>query len=82
MSEYDAIPGHMMDAMKHYVATGDVSSDFLIAVIENNLKQAVAHADDYNREIMWIYVQWFYNRAPMICWGNPENHLAWKGQPQ
>ena len=81
MSQYDPIPYHMMEAMQHYVRTGDVSSDFLKAVIDNDLKQAVSHADDHNRQILWLYVTWFYNRAPMICWGNPENRKAWKGQP-
>ena len=82
MSQYEVIPSHMMDAMKRYVATGDVSSNFLIAVIENDLKGAVSHADDYNREIIYIYVMWFYNRAPMKCWGSVQNRLEWKGQPQ
>lgn len=81
MSQYDAIPPHMMAAMERYVRSGEVSSDFLIAVIENNLRAAVSHADDHNRHILWIYVTWFYNRAPMACWGSEERRLAWKGYP-
>lgn len=79
MSQYDPIPPHMMAAMKHYVATGQVSSDFLIAVIDNDLKKAVSHADDHNREILYLYVMWFYNRAPTVCWGSRENRLNWTG---
>jgi hypothetical protein len=82
MSQYDAIPPHMMAAMKHYVATGQVSSDFLISVIENDLKKAVQHADDRNKHIIYLYVMWFYSRAPMVCWGSPMNRIMWKGQPQ
>lgn len=82
MSQYDAIPPHMMGAMKHYVATGEVSSDFLTAVIDNDLKKAVSHADDHNKTIIYLYVMWFYNRAPMPCWGSPMNRFMWKGQPQ
>lgn len=82
MSQYDPIPPHMIQAMRHYVDTGEVSSDFLIAIIENNLKGAVSHADDHNKHIIYLYVMWFYNRAPMICWGSPAHRVNWRGQPQ
>lgn len=82
MSQYDAIPPHMMAAMKHYVATGQVSSDFLIAVIENDLKRAVQHADDHNKHIIYLYVMWFYNRAPMACWGRRIVDIKWQGLPE
>lgn len=82
MSQYDPIPSHMMQAMKHYVATGEVSSDFLTAVIDNDLKKAVSHADDHNKTIIYLYVMWLYNRAPMQCWGSPEIRRAWTGSPE
>ena len=77
MSQYDPIPSHMLAAMQQYVATGEVSSHFLIAVIENDLRMAVAHADDRNRTIIYLYSMWFYNRAPMQCWGSPEKRAEW-----
>jgi len=77
-SEYDCIPSHMMAAMKQYVSHGMVSSDFLKAVIDNDLKQAVATADDLNVSIIHLYVRWFYNRAPALCWGSPLNRTAWE----
>lgn len=76
-SQYDLIPSHMMGAMQVYVDTGTVSSDFLKAVIENDLRAAVSYADDYNRGILWLYVMWFHNRAPALCWGSPLNRTAW-----
>ncbi len=76
-SQYDLIPSHMISAMQVYVDTGTVSSDFLKAVIENDLKAAVSHADDYNRTILWLYVMWFYNCAPALCWGSKLNYDAW-----
>lgn len=77
MSQYSQIPPHMMQAMVHYVVTGDVSSDFLKAVIDNNIKGAVGYADDSNCKILYIYVTWFYNRAPALCWGSTVNREAW-----
>lgn len=78
-SEYDRIPAHMMAAMQDYVQTGYVSSDFLQAVIDNDLKAAVNTADDYNIHIIHIYVRWFYNRAPALCWGGPVMRKVWVG---
>lgn len=77
MSQYDPIPSHMMEAMKQYVVTGNVSSGFLIGVIENDLRKTVADADDYNKTIIYLYLMWFYNRAPMQCWGSPEKRAEW-----
>lgn len=80
--EYAVIPSHMMEAMNHYVRTGEVSSDFLKAVITNNLKNAIAHADDHSVAILRNYVRWFYNVAPMTSWGSPEKMADWKGIPE
>lgn len=77
-SQYAPIPYHMMREMEEYVRTGRVYSDFLKAVIDNDLKAAVAHGDDYNRSILKLYVMWFYNHAPALCWGSPLNRTAWE----
>ena len=63
--------------MEAYVRTGSVSSDFLKAVILNDLKAAVNTADDFNVHIIHIYVRWFYNRSPALCWGSKVNYDAW-----
>lgn len=76
-SQYDIIPPHMMHAMQEYVRTGYVYSDFLRAIIDNDLKAAVSHADASNQIIIYLYVLWFYNRAPALCWGSPLNRTAW-----
>ncbi len=79
--EYAVIPSHMMEAMNHYVRTGDVSSNFLRAVISNDLKGAIGHADDSTITILRSYVRWFYNIAPGVCWGSAQKMLDWKGMP-
>jgi hypothetical protein len=68
----------MMAQMTEYVTTGVVYSDFLTAVIDNDLKQAVTSADAGNMQLLHIYVIWFYNRAPAMCWGSPEKRKAWQ----
>jgi hypothetical protein len=76
-SQYDPIPPHLMQEMQSYVRTGCVHSDFLRAIIDNDLKAAVSHADESNQNMIYLYVLWFYNRAPALCWGSPLNRQAW-----
>tara|TARA_R110000868_G_scaffold5782_1_gene33953 strand:- start:25894 stop:26148 length:255 start_codon:yes stop_codon:yes gene_type:complete len=80
MSKYDAIPDHMMAAIIRYLDNGIKPGDFLTAIIENNLKGAVSHADDTNIGLIPTYVKYFYNHAPMACWGSQENRKAWEAK--
>lgn len=60
---------HMLTSIKRYVQHGSRPGSFLSAVIENNLKKAVMYADDDNMSNLPAYVDYFYNHAPMSCWG-------------
>lgn len=81
MTEYRfrqwAIPDRMMGAIQRYIDRGINPGDFLTAVIDNNLKEAVSRADDENLENLPAFVAYFYNEAPGGCWGSPENRRAW-----
>ena len=50
---------------------------FLIAVLNNDLKESFARADDANREDLFAIVSWIYCHAPTDCWGSPEKVRAW-----
>ena len=71
------IPDYMMPALQRYIVHGVIPGDFLQAVICNDLKKAVEHADDANLEVLPAYVFYLYNRAPMQCWGSREKMLEW-----
>jgi hypothetical protein len=75
--EYAAIPERMQEGIKRYVIDRLSPGDFLVAVITNNLKNAVGHADDENLPLLPLYVRWLYNRAPSRCHGSPAAFAAW-----
>ena len=68
-----------LDGLKRYVEHRIPTGGFLRAVLENDLKEAVARADDENQHVIPIYVCWLYNEAPSTCWGSPEAVKAWLG---
>jgi len=74
---YDQIPPHMREAIERYVIEHKATGDFLRAVITNDLRGAVGHADDTNLQLLPVYVRWFYNRAPSKCHGSPALLEAW-----
>lgn len=71
------IPAWMHGGIVRYVTEGIQPGDFLTSVLRNDLKNAVAHADDDNRRLIPDYVQFFYNNIPGVCWGSPEKVLHW-----
>lgn len=82
VSNYNLIPTHMMQQMKDYAEKGIPVGSFLAAVIKNDLKGACECADDRNITIIPVYVNWFYNHAPMPCWGSEENYFRWLDEHQ
>lgn len=71
------IPGYMHDSIEEYVQLGVKPGDFLCAVISNNLKEAVMYADDINLSNLPAYVNYFYNYAPLECWGSRIEMERW-----
>lgn len=71
----------MLDGIKRYIKTGGETwlGHFTAAVINNDLKSAVAHADAYNIELIPVYVHWLFNNAPSSSWGFPTASRDWKG---
>lgn len=75
--QYAEIPEHMQAALRAYVLEGRWPCGFLTAVICNDLRNAVGRADETNLPLLKLYVQWFYNVAPIVCWGSAQNMLQW-----
>jgi hypothetical protein len=71
------IPDRMMGALTRYLEQGILSSDFLTAVLVNDLMQAVALADDENLRNLPAYALFLYNEAPGISHGSKEAVMAW-----
>jgi len=63
------IPGYMHDGIVRYFENGIRPGSFLCAIINNDLRAAVAFADSTNKHIIHRYVQWLYSVAPSSSWG-------------
>lgn len=74
------IPEHMHDDLKLYLETGVIFDNFLLAVLQNNLKEAVYQADSVNIVRLHDYVKYLFNYAPQGSWGSPDNVASWYHQ--
>ncbi len=75
-----SVPKHIRHGIVRYILDGASIGGFLQAVIANNLYEAVARADDLNIEALPEIVGYFYDWAPMACWGSPKALKEWKGE--
>ena len=64
------IPSYMQDGLILYINNGIEPGSFMSAVLENNLKQAVIHADSNNMTLIPEYVRFLYAKAPSSVWGS------------
>ena len=71
------IPEHMRHGLIDYVDNGAPAGDFLTAIICNDLKKAVMYADEINLQNIPAYVNYFYNYAPLDCWGSKSAMDKW-----
>ena len=76
-ADWSLIPHHMRGAVERYVMHGIPPGSFLTALINNDLREAVARADDMNVNRLPDYVRFFYNSAPSGSWGHPDAVSQW-----
>lgn len=67
-------------ALDRYARTGMPLGNFLTAVVENNLMEALGRADSYNRATIHQICSYVYNEMPHTCHGSPERVAAWLAQ--
>lgn len=60
-----------------YVSHGTPLGHFLSAVMQNNLFEAFAHADEQNTNDMLEIVRYVYNQCPSGCHGSPAKVRDW-----
>ena len=76
MHDY-GIPDYMHDGIARYYEDRIPPGGFLTAVINNDLREACARADDTNRHRLFAYMMWFYNHAPIGSWGHANAVDEW-----
>ena len=71
------IPPLVLQGIINYVEEGRPTGNFLRAVTEDRLFDAVMRADEDSlaaiKQILWV----LYGEAPPQCWGSPEKVTAW-----
>lgn len=78
MFDFDKAPTkHHGDVFRKYLDYGDTPDPFILAILENNLIEACKHAKDEERPLIWKYVGWMINEAPISAWGSHEKVRKW-----
>ena len=76
--DYTSVPArHMADVVERWIEHGVPGGSFLMAVVTNDLREAAARSDDTNRHLLFEWVAWFHNNAPIGSWGSPEAARQW-----
>jgi len=75
--KYDRLPEQMQSAAKMYIEEGRLHSDFLRAVLENDLVESYGRADLTNQSAMKEWTMWLFNDVPANCWGDEETVEKW-----
>jgi hypothetical protein len=65
------IPELTKGGIDRYVRDGCMPGSFVRAVLENDLREAFARADENNTREMFSIVEYCYNKIPGGCWGSP-----------
>jgi hypothetical protein len=73
----DMCPLAIRESLDLYARLGVPPGDFLRAVLENSLKEAVGRADHINGPAIHHIVSYCYNELPSTCWGSPERVARW-----
>ena len=71
------IPNYTREGIDEYVRGHLPPGDFLRAVLENNLMEAMARADDTNRAALRAICDYVYSEIPHTCWGSLAKVEAW-----
>ena len=78
--DYTGLPKGLRGGTQRWIEAGIQPGSFLSAVIANNLKKALGHADASNQVAIFQIVSWFYNEAPGPCWGSVAAARKWASQ--
>lgn len=77
-----AVPPHLHEGLIAYLVYFIRPGDFLRAVLENNLREAVLRADDNSQAGLKALVWFLFRSAPRIAWGDPDTVAAWLAHGQ
>jgi hypothetical protein len=79
--DYHRIPELTMEALRRYVECRIRPGGFLVAVLSNDLFEAIGRADAENLEALPAIVGYIHGELPGGCWGSPERYHDWLTPP-
>ncbi|KKM74720.1 hypothetical protein LCGC14_1397480 [marine sediment metagenome] len=71
------ISEYTKEDIDQYVSNHIPPGDFLRAVLENNLMEAMGRADKNNQTAIFDICTYIYNHVPFDCHGSKEKVEAW-----
>ena len=74
---YPRIRTDVFDAIDLYVEKGCEPGGFVLAVLRNDLMDAMGRADVFNRMTLFDICGYVYNEIPAPCHGSPEKVREW-----
>jgi len=74
---YWLIRPNIIEGINRYVLWHQEVGHFLTAVLSNDLREALARADDENIRTILQIVSYCHNQIPGVCWGSPEVYKKW-----
>lgn len=74
---WSKVPHHTQQALLKYLEHHILPGDFLRAVLQNNLTEAVLFADKQNQEALQDIIRVLYNYAPSPSWGSETAVREW-----
>ena len=73
----ELIPESTRGAIERYVVNRIRTGGFLYAVLTNDLRGAMATADNDNLAALKVIVGFLHNEVPGICWGSADRVRLW-----
>ena len=68
----------IQEALEAHKTKGQPCGEFVTAVLENNLREAVGQADDENLRDLREIVQWCFWEMPAGAWGSEGKVKQWR----
>lgn len=72
------IPRPTLYSLDAYLRYGSPPGAFLAAVLENNLKEAILHADSASTAALPVLVRFLLAHVPALAWGGTDEMALWR----
>jgi len=73
----ERVPEHLRGGLQRYIEQGIKPGDFLTAVLENDLMEAMGRGDLASLAGLFGLCGWLYNEAPAACHGSEAKVRKW-----